>query len=228
LFKGDENIDNVASSAEGPVYLESDAHEYTTRELSAKTWPDFEKLFLKPAGLVGDGWWCWCTHHHVLSYSSPGNQQPRTRAERAKRNQAKKRTLVEEGCAHGILVYADNEPIGWCQYGRREELPRVDNSRNYPRQDLPGGSAPLWRVTCFVVDKRFRKQGVASKALKAALESIRKKGGGLVEAYPVMGSDQGPNYLYSGTVSMFEREGFKTVAPFGAGRTSTVVMRITV
>ena len=69
---------------------------------------------------------------------------------------------------------------------------------------------------------------MASTALKAALESIRKKGGGLVEAYPVSKTDQGSNYLYSGTVTMFEKAGFKLVAPLGEGRTTTVVVRRTI
>ena len=64
--------------------------------------------------------------------------------------------------------------------------------------------------------------------LKAALEAIREKGGGIVEAYPVQKTDQGPNNLYSGTVSMFKKAGFKTIGPFGTGRTSTVIMRRTI
>ena len=61
--------------------------------------------------------------------------------------------------------------------------------------------------------------------MKAALEAIRKKGGGLVEAYPVSKTDQGSNYIYCGTVSMFEKAGFKTIAPLATGRTATVAMR---
>jgi len=205
--------------------LRSGLPGYSTKELSKKTWSDFETLFLKPVGLVGDGWWCWCTHHHAASYSSPENSQPRTRAERAERNRGKKRVLVEKGCAHGILVYASGEPVGWCQVGRREELPRVDNSRNYRRLDLASPNDKLWRITCFVVDKNYRKRGVAGVALRSALDAIRREGGGLVEAYPVAETDQGPNFLYSGTVSMFEKAGFKMVGPFGMGRTSTVVVR---
>jgi GNAT superfamily N-acetyltransferase len=85
-----------------------------------------------------------------------------------------------------------------------------------------------WRITCFVVDKDHRRRGVASTALKAALDSIRKKGGGLVEAYPVSKTDQGSNYLYSGTVTMFEKAEFKMVASLGESRTTTVVMRRTI
>ena len=69
---------------------------------------------------------------------------------------------------------------------------------------------------------------MASLALRAALDSIRKNGGGLVEAYPVIKTDQGPNHMYSGTVWMFERAGFKAIASLSTGRTATVVMRRTV
>jgi GNAT superfamily N-acetyltransferase len=200
--------------------------EYSTKELSKQTWPDFERLFLKQ-GVVGDGWWCWCTYHHVSTYSSPENQQPRTRAERAVRNHRQKARLVEIGCAHGIIVYARGEPVGWCQYGPREELPRVENSQTYRRLALEDGTDRLWRITCFVVDKQYRRRGVASAGLKAALDAIRKKGGGIVEAYPVSKTDQGSNYMYCGTVGMFEKAGFETVAPLATGRTATVVMRRT-
>ncbi len=196
---------------------------YTTKELSKKTWPDFARLFSQ-----GNGWdFCWCMHFQ-RACSLPKNQWLRTRAERGVRNRREKRALVERGCAHGILVYAKGEPVGWCQYGPREELPRTDNSRKYRGLAPEGGTQKLWRITCFAVHKKYRRYGVASAALKAALEAIRKKGGGLVEAYPVSKTDQGSNYLYSGTVTMFEKAGFKVVAPLGDGRTTTVVMRRTI
>src|SRR3989442_4842163 len=201
--------------------------EYSAKELSKKTWPDFEKLFLKQ-GVVGDGWWCWCTYHHHLSLSSAENKQLSTRATRSVKNCRVKRTLVMKGRAHGILLYANGEPVGSCQYGPKEELPRIDNRPKYRKLTLDSTDNKLWRITCFVVDGKYRRRGVASAALKAALKAIRKKGGGLVEAYPVSKTDQGSNYMYSGTVTMFERAGFKVVAPLGEGRTTTVVMRRTI
>ena len=199
---------------------------YTTKELSSKTWADLERLFEKPG--VGDAWWCWCMHHHTRSYSLPENKRLPTRAESAVRNRREKKELVEKGYSHGILVYAKGEPVGWCQYGPREELPRIDNSQKYRKLALEHGKDKLWRITCFVVDKNYRRRGVAGTALKAALEAIRNKGGGLVEAYPVSKTDQGSNYMYPGTATMFEKAGFKLVAPFGNGRTTTVVMQRTI
>ncbi len=160
----------------------------------------------------------------------PGSKRLGTRAERAVRNRREKRELVDKGYSHGILVYAKGEPVGWCQYGPREELPCTDNSPKYRKLALEDGrdKDKLWRITCFVVDKKYRRRGVASAALEAALEAIRNKGGGLIEACPVNKTDQGSNYLYPGTVTMFEKAGFKSVAPFGNGRTTTVVMQRTI
>ncbi len=161
--------------------MASQVPAYTTKELSKKTWPDFERLFSQK-----NGWdFCWCMHFH-RPRSLPKSQSLHSRAERGVRNRREKRELVEKGCSHGILVYAKGEPIGWCQYGPKEELPRFDNSRNYRGLALERGKVNLWRITCFVVDKKYRKRGVASVALKAALEAIRNKGGGLVEAFPLI------------------------------------------
>lgn len=188
---------------------------YSTKELSKKTWPDFERLFEKP------GEWdpCWCTYYH-RPRPLPSNKRLHSKARRAARNRQEKKDLVEKGCSHGILVYADGEPIGWCQYGPREELPRIDNGRNYRRLALDEDGKGLWRITCFAVDKRYRRSGVASTALRAVLKAIERKGGGVVEAYPV--TRWGALADWFGTVSMFQKEGFETVAPFGK---SNLLMR---
>ena len=73
---------------------------------------------------------------------------------------------------------------GWCQYGLKEELPRIDAKRNYRRLHLGSDGNRLWRITCFVVNGKYRERGAASLALEAALKAIKSKGGGLVEAYP--------------------------------------------
>src|SRR5262249_8174174 len=134
-----------------------------TKELSGKTWPDLERLFNKPG--IGDASWCWCTFHHTASFTR--ENMPRTRAERSVVNQKRKKDLVEAERAHGVIAYAgDGEPVGWCQYGPREELPRIDHNRNYQKLSQGDGEGSIWRITCFVVDKNYRRQGVASAALR--------------------------------------------------------------
>lgn len=74
----------------------------------------------------------------------------------------------------------------------------------------PVGAGVRWRITCFITLLERRRRGVATAALRAALESIRAQGGGLVEAYPTL-TPHDVNRAHTGTVALFEREGFSLV-----------------
>jgi ribosomal protein S18 acetylase RimI-like enzyme len=194
----------------------ADVSEFFTKQLSKKTWRDFERLFeTHPAP---GAYPCWCMYHHRSGPERKGASD--SRALRIERNHQAKRALAERGSSHGILVYSEGEPVGWCQYGLRNELSRIDNSFSYRRLTPVSGGHRLWRITCFVVPSKYRRRGIATIALKAALAAIQSDGGGLVEAYPIRNWNSSASYR--GTVSMFEREGFKVVGPLGA---SNVLMR---
>ncbi len=186
---------------------------YTTRELSPQTLPDFERLALKQGG-------CWCMYYQR---AKPIGRKLSS-ADRKRINKKDKKTLVQQCRSHAILVYEGKTPVGWCQYGSKDELPRIDAGRNYRKAGPPDEAEKLWRITCFFVDKDYRGKGIAKIALKTALESIKKQGGGIVEAYPIVSKKMAavPEWRWFGTPSMFRREGFRTVAPLG---TSGVLMR---
>ena len=143
----------------------------------------------------------------------------------ADENKRAKKSLVQKRRSHGIIVYSDVTPVGWCQYGPRPELPRVDNGKTYRSLGLKTEGRKLWRITCFFVDRNNRRKGVGKFGLNAALASIEKKGGGIVEAYPSKKSNLGSSLMWTGTVSMFESAGFKAEADLGKSR---VLMRKTV
>jgi ribosomal protein S18 acetylase RimI-like enzyme len=175
----------------------------TAKELSARTWPDFERLFTQE----GNGWnscACMLCHrgHHLSRTEFP------TAAARAQQNRKEKKDLVENDRSHGILVYSDGEPVGWCQFGSTSELPFADGATDTGER--------TWRITCFVTHKRFRQQGVARFALRAAIAAILKRGGGLIEAHPLAVDSSWP---YTGTVQLFEGEGFKEVRRFEVNST---------
>jgi ribosomal protein S18 acetylase RimI-like enzyme len=150
---------------------------FTTKELSKRTWPDFERLFSQ-----GNGWdFCMCTPAHFGGHHL--TKHLRTRAEKAAFNHKLKHDLVVRGQAHGILVYADGEPVGWCQFGPKGELP-IEEPSDSGRLFKPGEER-VWRVTCFCTHPDFSQQGVAGIALRAALAAIQKRGGGLVLGYPI-------------------------------------------
>ena len=104
--------------------------------------------------------------------------------------------------------------MGWCEYGTPEELPRI-----YHRKEYEEGLArlPDYRLTCFFVDRRYRRQGVSGVALRGALNLIEQAGGGIVEAYPqdTAGKQVSASFLYNGTRSLFEKAGFTYSRPKG-------------
>jgi len=132
-----------------------------SEELSSDTWGDFARLFEKHGGVWGG---CWCMYYHTTRGWSGRS---------ARQNREEKELLVRAGKSHGVLVYdGDTEqPVGWCQFGPREELPRIERKRGYKET----GVDSLWRVTCFFIDKDHRKRGVAREALRAALEVMERR-----------------------------------------------------
>lgn len=220
---------------------------FTTKELSRRTWADFEDLFSR-----GNGWdHCACMAFQrdrlaalPQSALTTANRRPPTRREVAPYHRAEKKQLVDRGRAHGILVYDRVVAVGWCQFGTTDEL-TVGTWRQ--REDAqPDDVRADWRITCFVTDKRYRRRGIAQVALRAALAAIRRRGGGVVEATPIAGWHRDAsvartieipvagigvvravhgtfgNVSTPGIVSMFEREGFR---PVGTYRDKRVVMR---
>ena len=150
--------------------------------------------------------------------------------ERYEKNKRNKNMLVNQDRSHGILLYDGDKAVGWYAYGLSNEFPRIDSGRNYRRLGLENNDSSLWRITCFFVDRDYRKRGVARLALKATLDSITKKGGGTVEAYPVTAKaskewSKWSNWFWFGTASMFAREKFKPVGKMGPHH---VLMRRTI
>jgi GNAT superfamily N-acetyltransferase len=170
---------------------------FHVKPLDGTTWPDFARLVEKHDGVWGG---CWCMSFHLDQRGFANRTVSQNKSEKERR--------VRKGRAHAALVYDGSVAVGWCQFGPTEELPRIKNKRAY----LDGlNDLPDWRITCFFVDRDYRRKGVASFALKGALREISRLGGGSVESYPeeAEGRPVSSSFLHNGTVSMFEREGFK-------------------
>jgi len=126
-------------------------------------------------------------------------------------NREAKQTLAAEGKAHGTIVYCGGDPVGWCQFGPKEELPRIDGKRRY----RPTAGDP-WRVTCLFVAPGHRKSGIAGFAVKESLKAMKRLKVKAVESYPVEGR-RSASLLWMGTPHLFESLGFARVGPLGKG-----------
>ena len=164
--------------------------------------PDLAGLFEQG----GDPRWCWCAYFRVRGISFSGGSKTRHRGilERAAVDG------VREGRAPGLVAYADGEAVGWVSVGPREDFERLA----YSKVLAPIDDTPVWSIVCFVVGRRSRGQGVANALLAAAIDYARDHGATMLEAYPVeleAGERIGAGEVYKGTLSMFERAGFKVV-----------------
>lgn len=186
--------------------------QFEAKDLDSSTWKDFEELFLRYGGVQGG---CWCMYYHRTG-GTPG----KTNEERAERNHSDIHDLVVSGRNKGVLVFHNGKAIASAQYGTSEELPRPGNGKNYRALDLPVPKKQLWRITCFFVDKEYRRKGVSRFALEEILKRIKSLGGGIVEAFPV--EDFHAYSVWFGLVSMYKERDFQTVAKIGK---STYLMR---
>jgi GNAT superfamily N-acetyltransferase len=188
---------------------------YTVKPLGPGTWEAFAQLAGRHNG-VWNG--CWCTWFHASPAERGGSERT------AESNRTLKKQLVANGRAHAALVFDGDAAVAWCEYGSPEELPNINHRKEY-EAELDG--LPDYRLTCFFVDKKYRRTGLADVALQGALQLIAQAGGGVVEAYPqdTGGQKVSASFLYNGTRSLFEKAGFSYDRPKGKNH---CVMRKTV
>ncbi|WP_340384693.1 GNAT family N-acetyltransferase [Streptomyces sp. SS7] len=175
-----------------------------TALLDTGTWPAFARLVEAHNGVWGG---CWCMGFHVRLGQGRTSQQ----------NRAEKEQRVRDGHAHAALVFADDDCVGWCQFGTPAELPEIKSRRKYEKELV---TPPDWRITCFFTGKGWRGRGVAHAALGAALAGIAHHGGGTVEGYPEETDDRSVSgsFLHTGPMAVFENHGFSRIRPISPHR----------
>lgn len=191
--------------------------------LTPARWPDFEKLFGERGACGG----CWCMFMRL----------PRATFEQQKgpKNKKAMQRLVKANDVPGLLAYARGEPVGWCSISQREKFSALERSRILQ----PIDDQPVWSVTCFFIAKGFRRQGVTVELLKAAIAYVKKRGGKILEGYPVEPASastssattsstttagasakkmQPDTFMWTGLASAFRKAGFKEILRRSATR----------
>lgn len=166
----------------------------TVRPLTADLWPALEDLFGKSGACNR----CWCMYWRI---GSAYRKRPR------ERNKAAFREIVKSGPPPGLLAFDGSVAVGWCQLTPRDALPWLDRTWRLKRVD----GVPVWSLSCLYVRTGYRKRGVTSALIAAALKAAKRAKAPALEAYP-LDADLTPSASGTGYVSTFARAGFKTVA----------------
>lgn len=145
--------------------------------------------------------WCRCVAWWVPTWEGWGDRT-------AEDNAALRDRLCESGEYDGYLAYAHDEPVGWCQAGRRDRLAKLVG------QLVLAPDPATWAITCLLVAPAWRGRGVAHALVAGALADMRRRGAKRVEAYPRSdGLETTPEDVWTGPSSLFRAAGFTTVRP---------------
>lgn len=168
--------------------------ELTIRPLTPDLWPTLEDLFGENGACNG----CWCMYWRI---GSAYRKRPR------QANRAAFREVVERGPPPGLLAFDGAVAVGWCQLTPRDAVPWLDRTWRLKRVD----DVPVWSLSCLYVRKGYRRRGITSVLIVAALQAAERANAPALEAYP-FDADVSPSASGTGYASTFARAGFRTVA----------------
>jgi len=169
-------------------------------ELRPDLWSAVERLFGPNGACAG----CWCMYWRAES-NKAWNAIRGARAKKGLKN------LTQKGKAHGVLAFAEDEPVAWCSFGPRRDFSNLERVSAYKRND----TSNVWSIVCFFIHRKWRRKGLSRGLLRAAVEAMQKHGVKIVEAYPVTTTKDGrrlsSSLAWTGPLKIFEELGFKTV-----------------
>ena len=164
------------------------------RPLTPDLWPALEDLFGANGACNG----CWCMYWRI---GSAYRKMPR------EKNKAAFRDVVRRGPPPGLVAFDGDVAVGWCQLTPRDALPWLDRVWRLKRVD----TVPVWSISCFYVRKGYRRQGITTALIEAALRAAKRAKAPALEAYPLDRS-LSPSATSTGITTTFLRAGFKIVA----------------
>ncbi|MGH9714071.1 MAG: GNAT family N-acetyltransferase [Candidatus Acidiferrales bacterium] len=122
-------------------------------------------------------------------------------------NKAAFRQIVKRGPPPGLIAFDGDVAVAWCQLTPRDALPWLDREWRLKRVD----KVPVWSISCFYTRIGYRKQGVTSALISAALRTAKSARATALEAYP-LDAENTPSSSFTGYATAFKRAGFKTIA----------------
>jgi ribosomal protein S18 acetylase RimI-like enzyme len=141
----------------------------------------------------------------------------------AEQNRVAAGASIACGEAEGYLAKAGGETVGWLHAAPRHKLPHAfERLRVEPTDiDVPSHDAAV--IVCFVVAPAWRRRGVATALLDAALADLAARGIAIVDAFPFKAGDSTSSTdHYHGPAALFASRGFE---PIGGNDEMTVVRR---
>src|SRR5499433_760710 len=104
--------------------------------------------------------------------------------------------LVRRGPSPGLLAFDGDLPVGWCQLTPRDALLWLDRMWWFQRVD----DLPVWSTSCFFVRRDYRRQGIMTQLVAAAVKSENRGKAAVLGAYPSdTSTSKGSSIIFAGT-----------------------------
>ena len=116
---------------------------------------------------------------------------------------------IRENKMHGFLAYSGEKPIGFCNADYKTNYPRLVAQKELWEDDKKITAS----MVCFIIAHDYRRKGIATRLLKAVYEYYVSQKCEFLEAYPRKNVSTDADHYY-GPLSMYEKQGFKTVKEF--------------
>lgn len=170
----------------------------TNFDIRPADWRGFEAVMGEKGGCGG----CWC-----MLWRLPKKDMDTGMGDG---NRSAMKTLFDSGHVPGLIAWHADEAVGWVQVDERSTFPRLETSRVLKPLD----DQPVWSISCFLVNKRFRKRGLSVKLLEAACHFARDRGATILEGYPVDSPKKSypAVYAWTGFAGAFRDAGFEEIA----------------
>lgn len=132
-------------------------------------------------------------------------------------SQSELRERLERGSgeARGLVALAEEEIVGWMKLAPAQVMPKLYAQRLY--RGLPclsGDRSGVFTIGCFLVDERWRRQGVARALVDTAVSVAPGWGARAIEAFPRRGDALSAHEMWTGPVDVLHQAGFVEVFEF--------------
>jgi GNAT superfamily N-acetyltransferase len=175
-----------------------DSSVLTVKDLTIDNWNDFVTLMGKHGGAGG----CWCMFFR--------GKRKEYNEKTGDGNRSRFQEIVENNQPVGVIAYHLDRPAGWCAVAPREDYEALSRSRALKKLD----DIPVWSITCFFVEKSYRRHGLMAFLIRGAIDYAKNKGAQWLEAYPVIPNKEiiPPVFAYTGFYETYINLGFQEVA----------------
>lgn len=143
---------------------------------------------------------CHCQYYHINCDTEVWRNRT------SEQNETLALQNIRDGVMQGFLAFEEEKPVGWINANDWHNYALLEDD-----EELASFEGKSGLIVCFLIHPDYRKQGLAKRLLKSAVENFREKGYDRVIGRPFIWS-QHPERQYHGIPTMYEELGFKKIS----------------